>query len=100
SDLLLAFGAFLGILLFRDVAGVLESSRLLGVQRRVVRPLGRHIGFGEDRLDRALGHARLAVDAIIRIDPKHHVVLVEALHRANRDAIGILAVVTWFANCV
>src|SRR5262249_59924368 len=82
------------------VARIVQSRGFLRVERRVVRPLWRHVGFGEDRLDRAFGHARLAIDAIIRVDPKHHVVLVEALHRADRDAVGILAVVTRLANGV
>src|SRR5262249_5597013 len=82
------------------MAGVLESSRALRVERRKVRPLRRHIGLGEDRFDRTLRNACLAVDAIIRIDVKHHVVLVETLHRADCDTIGILAVMTRLANSV
>src|SRR5207249_6131845 len=83
-----------------DVAGILQGAGALGVHRRIVRPLRRHVYFREDRFDRALGHTSLAVDAIIRSDVQHHVVLVEALHRADRDAVGILAIVTWLANSV
>src|SRR5256885_2052344 len=78
--LLLALRAFLGRLLFGDVAGVLERRRLLGVQLDVARPLSRGVGLGEDRLDRALGDARLAVDAVVRVDVEHLLVHVEALH--------------------
>ena len=78
----------------------LSAADFVGVQRRVARPLRRHVGLGEDRLDRAFRHARLAVDAVDRVDVQHHVVLVEALDRADGHAIGVLAVVARFANGV
>src|SRR5829696_4081578 len=92
--LLLTAGPLLRGLLFGDVAGVLEGGRLLGVQLHVAGPLGRGVGLGEDGLDRALGDARLAVDAVVRVDVQHHLVLVEALHRTDDTAVGVLAVVT------
>ena len=54
--LLLALRAFLGVALFGDVAfaAVLEGGGALGVERREAGPLGRHVGLGEDGLDRAL----------------------------------------------
>src|ERR1700730_13566747 len=65
--LLLALGAFLGVLLLGDLAAaLLESRRLLGIDLRPLRPLRRDVGLREDGLDRALGHARLAVDAVDR----------------------------------
>ena len=65
----------------------------LGIQLREARPLRRHGAFHEDGLDRALGNARLAIDAIDRIDIEHHVVLVEAFNRADDAAIGVFAIV-------
>ena len=100
-SLLLAPRAFFGVVLLGDVglpALSLEDGGFLGVQRRVMRPLRRHVGFRKDRLHRALRHARLAVDAVLRIDVQHHIVLIEALDRADGHAIGVLAIVTRFAN--
>src|SRR5262249_44986031 len=72
----------LRVLLFRDVplaAGLLERSGLFGIELRVVRPLGRDIGLGEDGFHGAFRHAGFTVDAVNRIDVQHHVVLIETL---------------------
>src|SRR6516162_10117342 len=98
--LLLAGWPFLRVRLLGDMASFLEGSRLLGVHWGVVGPLTGDVGLGEDRFHGTFGHTRLAVYAIVRIDIEHHVVLVEALHRTNRHAIGVLAVVARLANCV
>src|SRR5690349_19247292 len=96
--LLLALGPFLGVLLLGDLAAaVLEGRGALGVLRREAGPLGRDVRFGKDRLDGALRHARLAVDAVDRIDPQHHVVLVEALDGTDDTAVRVLAVVARLA---
>src|SRR5262249_40413627 len=101
-SLLLALGAFLGVGLLGDLAlaAVLEGGGALGVEGGEAGPLGRHVGLGEDGLDGALRHARLAVDAVGRVDVEHLLVLVEALHRADRDAVGVLAVVAGLADGV
>src|SRR5262245_41342225 len=65
-----------------------------------MRPLRRHVGFREDRLHRAFRHTRFAVDAVHRINIEHHVVLIEAFHRAHGHAVGVFAVVARFANSV
>ena len=57
-----------------------------------------HFLFREDGFVRALGHARLAVDALFRVDVEHLVVLVEAFDRTDGDAVGVLAIVTGLAN--
>ena len=57
----------------------------------VFRPLLRQIVFCEDRRGRALGHAQAAVDARVRIDDEKIHALMEAVHRANRHAVGELA---------
>src|SRR5260221_3347463 len=47
--------------------------------------------FGEDRLDRALGDAERAVDALVRIDDQDVRSLAEAIDRADVHAVGVLA---------
>ena len=42
--------------------------------------------LGEDRLDRALGLAGAAVDALLRVDDEDPVGLVDAVDRADVDA--------------
>ena len=55
-------------------------------------PLIWQVGFEEDRLDGALRHADAAVNALIRVDVVHRVVVrrVDAVHRADLDAGRIL----------
>src|SRR5262249_26692933 len=48
----------------------------------------------------ALRHACLAVDAVLRVDVQHLLILPEALDRADGHAIGVLAVVARLANDV
>ena len=81
---------------------------LVGVGRRVllvgdVGPFGRErgvelepllepaLGIGQDRLGRAFGLAHAAVDAFAGIDDQHVLALVEAVDRADLDAVHILA---------
>src|SRR5688572_29430420 len=85
------------LFLFRDA---LALRRHLGVQCGESFPLLGDVVFLEDRLDRALGNARFAVDALVRVNVQHLLTLVEALHGANDDAIGVLAAEAWFANYV
>src|SRR4030095_16615423 len=97
KSLLLAVRPFLGGLLLGDVggtAGGLQRGGALRVELDVARPLCRRVRLREDRLDRALRDARLAVDAVFRVDVEHHLVLVEALYRADDATVGVLAVVT------
>jgi hypothetical protein len=94
SGLFLAFGAFFGVLLLRDVpfVGSLERGRTFGVTLNVLLPFAGNVGFGIDRLHGAFRHASLAVNAIHRVNVEHHLVLPEALHRADDNAIGIFAI--------
>src|SRR5438067_5880820 len=90
----LALGPFLSGLLLGDAAtGLLQGGGALGVQRGEAGPLAGDVGLGEDGLDRALGNARLAVDAVGRVDVEHLLILVEALYREDGHAIGVLAIV-------
>src|SRR5262249_4910698 len=83
------------LLLLRDDR---VATRALGIEGDVVPPFLRDGSFVEDRLDRAFRHAGLAVDAVVRIDVQHLFALVEALHRADRHTVGVLAAVTGLAN--
>src|SRR5579871_2627301 len=101
--LLLALRAFLRVFLFGDVrlaALRLQLGTLIGINLRPLGPLRGDVGLGEDRFHRAFRHARFTVDAVLRIDVKHLVVLVKAFHRADDAAIGVLAIVAGFTNGV
>ncbi len=79
-------------------AGRFQLRGFVRVQLNVALPLGGRVRLAEDGLDRAFRHARFAVDAVGRVDVEHHVVLVETFHRADDAAVGVLAVVTGFAD--
>src|SRR5208282_2123056 len=49
------------------------------------------VGIGLDRLDGALGLAHAAIDALVRMDDEHVLALVEAIDRADLDAVHVLA---------
>ena len=70
----------LRLLLLGDRALVLSDQRRgpVAVQLDILDPPRRHINVREDGLDRALGQTIAAINAIIRIDVQHPVVLVEA----------------------
>jgi hypothetical protein len=51
----------------------------------------RQLVFGKNRLDRALGLAKRAVDALIRVDHEKVRSLVKTVYRANLDAVGEFA---------
>src|SRR5205085_8382174 len=67
----------------------LALRRHLGVQGGEVLPLLRNVVLVEDRLDRALRHAGLAIDALIRMDVEDLLTFVKALHRADHYAIRV-----------
>jgi hypothetical protein len=58
----------------------------------------RHGDIEENRLDWAFGHASLAIDALFGVDKELHFIVVKALARTNGNAVGVLAVMTRFAN--
>src|SRR3989338_3112196 len=72
-----------------DARIVLEE---LLVQLGEVLPLVRDLVLGEDRLHRAHGLARAAVDALVRMDIEHGLALVDAVHGADLDAGLVLDV--------
>jgi hypothetical protein len=65
---------------------------LLGIQSGEVFPFLRKVVLVENRFDRALRNTGLAVDALIRMDIEHLCAFIEAIDRADNDAIGVLAV--------
>ena len=77
-----------------------QSFDELGVERRELHLVGRHVVLGEDRLDRALGHAERAVDALVRIDDEEIRALAKAVDRADVDAVGVLAADAGFGDDV
>jgi hypothetical protein len=59
-----------------------------------------HVFLGQDGVDRALGDAHRAVDALVGIDGQEIRALAEAIDRANIDAIGVLAADARFGDDV
>src|SRR5579875_1187809 len=100
--LLLTLRSFLWILFLRNVAlaAFFQSGGTLGVELGEMGPLGRNIGLREDGLNRTLRDTGFTIDAVYRIDVKHLLVLVEAFHRADSHAVGILTIVTRLTNGV
>ncbi len=70
----------------------------LGVQFLVGCPLAWQIVFVENGRNRAFRNAGFAVDAFIRVNEENRFAFVEALDRANNDAVGVLAVKAWFGD--
>src|SRR5665213_2493609 len=68
----------------------LPQLRKLGIDRRELDLLGRHVILGEDRLYRAFGDAQRAIDALVGIDDQEIGTLAKTVHRANVDTIGVL----------
>jgi hypothetical protein len=75
-----------------------QTRHSLGVELNKLRPLSRDVPVGEDRRDRTLGHAPIAVDALLRINIELHLVLVKAIARTHHYAVGVLAIMTGFTN--
>jgi len=63
-------------------------------------PLVRNVHIRKDGLDRAFRNTQSAVDALHRIDIEDLVALVEAVDRADFDAIGVLAIDAGLADYV
>src|SRR5207302_9114200 len=65
--------------------------RHLGIQLNECLLIFRHVVLMKDRFHRALRHAGLAVDALIRMDIEHLLAFIKTLDRANHNAIGVFA---------
>ena len=83
----------MGLRLFVD--GLLEMSEPDNADReKIDATLGAEESDVASLLDRvggALGFADSAVDAFVRVDHQHILALIEAVHRADRDAVGVFA---------
>ena len=66
-------------------------ARKLGVELDVVFLACRHIIFREDRLGGAFRLTEGAVDALVWVDDEEVRAFVEAIHRADFHAVGVLA---------
>jgi hypothetical protein len=60
----------------------------------------RQVVFVKNCFDGALGHARFAVDAFIRVDVQHLLTLVKAFDGAHDNTVGVLAAKTRLGNYV
>src|SRR5438876_624649 len=78
----------------------LPHLRALAVERGELSLRVGHVVLGEDRLDRALGHAQRAVDALVGVDHQHVRPLAEAVDRADVDAVRVLAFDAAFSDNV
>src|SRR5262245_44238350 len=78
----------------------LEQLHPVGVELHEPGPPRGHIVFLIDRFYRALRDTRPAVDAVLRVDVELRLVAVEALHRADDDAVRVLAVDARFGHDV
>jgi hypothetical protein len=63
----------------------------LGVELDEVELVARHVFLGQDGVDRALGDADGAVDALVGVDGEEVGALAEAVDGADIDAVGVLA---------
>ena len=75
-----------------------ESS--LSIQGREAGPLGGHTALGEDRLDRTLGHTRVAIDTRLWVDDKHVVIEMKGLNGTNKRAVSVTTVNARFSHDV
>ena len=62
----------------------------LGIECGELRLVFWQVVFVEDGFDRTFWHACLTVDALFWVDVQHLLTFVEALYRANDNAIGVL----------
>jgi hypothetical protein len=60
----------------------------------------RQVFFGINGVDRALGNADGAVNALVRVYHQHVRAFAETVHRANIHTVGVLATDTGFRNDV
>jgi hypothetical protein len=75
-----------------------QGQHTLGVKLYIMRPFGGNVGLLKNRLYRTLGHACIAINAVVGIDIELHVVLIKTVTWADDDAVRVLAVVTGFAD--
>ena len=69
-----------------------------GIQRRHVLLVFGDVFFGVNRVDRALGNADRAIDALVRIDHQEVGADVEAVHGADFHAVHVFALDAVFGD--
>ena len=74
--------------------------RKLDVQRNEVTLILRHVFLRINGVNRTLGNAYRAVDALIRVDRQHVRPLAKAIHRTNVDAVRVFALDACFDDDV
>src|SRR5260370_14618398 len=74
--------------------------RFIDIDLRPVLILLRHIVVGKDRLNRTFRNTRVAIDAGVSVNIKTIRQFVKRFDRANRGAVGVLAVNAHFHNNV
>ena len=72
--------------------------RTFGIQLNVIEPLNKNVVFIENRFHRALGNARLAINALVWINVNHLGVLIEAINWANFQAGFVFAAFARFGH--
>ena len=80
------FGVGRGLALYRDIG---PDICVIGIELEPIRQAG--VRVGNDRLGRAFRHAYATIDAFVWMDNEHILAFIEAVHRANFDAIHIFA---------
>jgi hypothetical protein len=70
------------------------------VERDELALAGGHVILRKDGLRRTFRHAQVAVDALLRVDHQEIRAFVKAIHRADFDAIGVLALDAVFGDNV
>jgi hypothetical protein len=86
-------------LLLRDIRQIARGA-FFHVHGDIRMPFFGNIVLMEDRFYGTFRNAGFAVDAFIGIDEQHGLIFVEALDGTNDHAIGVFAVITWFADDV
>ncbi len=71
-----------------------------GVELNIAGPLSRRVGFSKDSLHGTFRYTGFTINAVDGIDVEHLLILPEALHGANDDAIGVFAIVATGSNYV
>ena len=69
---------------------VWPETSIFAIQAEPMR-VRRDIAVGEDRFGRALGHANATVNAFVRMNDQHILADIEAIDRADLDAIHVFA---------
>ncbi len=76
------------------------DARELRIQGRHVLLIGRHVLFGVNGIDGALGNANRTIDALIGVDGQKIGAFAETIDRTNVHTVGVFAADTRFGDNV